>query len=83
MKTIRLGEEDFCNSPWTSRLRYALIKLIAGRSVIILNAHIQIATRQCPDVCAVVKNVNGFLLHNNSFPDAKGLELQITQQPKL
>lgn len=40
--TIALDQElpNFCNSSWQARLRYGAIKLLAGKSTILLNASI-------------------------------------------
>lgn len=74
--------DNFCNSKISTRIRYWLIQKIAGKSVILLNAKIQLVPYDGEHVLHV-DNVKGGYFENCHFPFEDGMVLHIQQMPKV
>lgn len=74
-----LNIDDFNNKNILASIRHALIRLIAGKHVVILNASIRIVPRD-GDFCGSIYGINhGALLINSGFPVTDDLMLEITE----
>lgn len=69
---------NFSNASIYTELRFILIKWLAGRSVIIINAGIKIVERD-PNYFCRLQSVNGGLFHGSSFYADESQMLEISQ----
>lgn len=74
---MKVDGKRYSNAGFWQNFRFALIKLLAGKSVVMVNAHMQFAERD-PEVVARVKDVSGGYFNNCCFPANAELMLQIT-----
>lgn len=72
---------DYSNTSNLTKIRHWLIRLIAGKHVVLLNARLRLVAVD-PGIAVEIIEVNGVLVQNCSFPERKGLILQIGQKEK-
>lgn len=70
---------NYSDADFLTNCRFWLIKLIAGRSVIMLNAEINIA-KDNGAMPFITRGIHGGYFNNVSFPAQRGMILEINQK---
>lgn len=71
--------EDFSNADVLTKLRFKLIKILAGKSLIIINARVSIVDKHT-DKSLIIRGIKGGLISHNTFPDKDGQILMLEQK---
>lgn len=70
---------DYCKTSYTVRMRYYLIRLLAGRAVVVLNARFSLVPAR--GMSAYVQRCpHGLLLSGTGLPTAHGEVLRIESE---
>ena len=72
--------EEFSNTGLLTSLRFKLIKILAGKSLIIINARVSIVDKHT-DKSLIIRGIKGGLISHNTFPDKDGQILMLEQRP--
>lgn len=75
---MKVDGTKFSNAGWLTSFRFFLVKLIAGESVVILNAHISFIERD-PEVAGKFHDASTTLVSNVCFPANEELMLLVTR----
>ncbi|AFV50643.1 hypothetical protein G169_gp29 [Pseudomonas phage AF] len=75
---MKIDGTKFSNVGWLTSLRFFLIELLAGKSVVILNAHISFMERD-QEVAGKFHDVGNALVSNVCFPANDELMLHVTR----
>lgn len=75
---MKVDGTKFSNAGWLTSFRFFLVKLIAGESVVILNAHISFIERD-PEVAGKFHDASNTLVSNVCFPANEELMLHVTR----
>jgi hypothetical protein len=72
-------DEFYCNCSGIAKVQHWLIKLLAGKSVVILNARITVNEREEEDIVVQVKDVNGCFFTGNGLNIPDNYQIEIGQ----